>query len=108
MEKSSCSDRVKNIEVLQRVKEEKNIVHATVRKKANWIGNILRRNCLLIDVIEGKIEGRTEATDRRGTGCKQLIQNPKEMKWKEKARSRTLWRTRFGTGYGPVARQTME
>jgi hypothetical protein len=40
MEKSSCSDRVKNVEVLQRVKEEKNIVHATVRKKANWIGNI--------------------------------------------------------------------
>ena len=108
MEKSSCSDRVKNIEVLQSGKEERNIVHATVRKKANWIGHILRRNCLLKHVIVGKIEGRTEATERRGTGRKELIQDLKEMKWKEKALNRTLWRTRFGTGYGPVARQTVE
>ena len=108
MEKSSCSDRVKNVEVSQRVKEERNIVHGTVRRKANWIGHILRRNCLLKYVAEGKIEGRTEATERRGTGCKQLIQDLKEMKWKEKALNRTLWRSRFGTGYGPVARQTME
>jgi hypothetical protein len=69
-----CSDRVKNVEVLQRVKEERNIVHATLRKKANWISHISRRNCLLKQVIEGKIEGRTEATERGGTGCKQLIQ----------------------------------
>ena len=108
MEKSSCSDRVKNVDVLQRVKEERNIVHATVQKKANWIGHILPRNCLLKHVIEGKKEGRTEATEKRGTGCKLLIQDLKEIKWKEKALHRTLWRTRFGTGYGPVVRQTME
>jgi hypothetical protein len=107
MEKSSCSDHVKNIEVLQRVKEERNIVHATVRKKANWSGHILLRNCLLKHVIEGKIEGMTEATERRGTGCKQLTQDLKEMKMKEEALNRSLWRTRFGTGYGPVARQTV-
>jgi len=74
MEKSSCSDHVKNIEVLQRVKQERNIVHATVRK-ANWIGRILRRICILKHIIERKIEGRTAATERRGTGCKQLIQD---------------------------------
>jgi len=90
MEKSSCSDLVKNIEVLQRVKEERNIVYATVRKKADWIGHILHKNCLLKQVIEGKIEGRTEATERRGTGYKHLIRDLKEMKWKEKALNRTL------------------
>jgi hypothetical protein len=52
--------------VLHRVKEEKNIVHTIKRRKANWIGHILRRNCLLKLVIEGKLEGRIEMTGRRG------------------------------------------
>jgi len=38
----------------------------TSRKKANWIGHFLRRNCLLEHVIEGKVEGRIEMTGRRG------------------------------------------
>jgi hypothetical protein len=57
---------VRNEEVLQRVKEEKNMLQITKRRKTNWIGHILRRNCLLKHVIEGKIEGRIEGTGRRG------------------------------------------
>jgi hypothetical protein len=33
--------------VLHGVKEERNILHTVRRRKANWIGHILRRNCLL-------------------------------------------------------------
>jgi ppGpp synthetase/RelA/SpoT-type nucleotidyltranferase len=51
---------VRNEEVLQRVKEERNILHKIQRRKANWIGHILSRNCLLKHVIEGKLEGRIE------------------------------------------------
>jgi hypothetical protein len=51
MEKISWTNHVRNEEVLHRVKEERNIVHTIKRRKANWIGHILRRNCL-----EGKIE----------------------------------------------------
>ena len=40
-------DRVRNEEVLHRVKDESNIVHTIKRWKANWIGHMLRRNCLL-------------------------------------------------------------
>jgi hypothetical protein len=47
-------------EVLHRVKEERNILHTIKRRKANWIGHILLRNCLLIHVIERKLEGRIE------------------------------------------------
>ena len=36
------------------------------KRKANWIGHILRRNCLLKQVIEGKIKGEMEVTRRRG------------------------------------------
>jgi hypothetical protein len=57
---------VRNEEVLHRVKEERNIVHIIKRRKANWIGHILRRNCLLKHVIEGKLEGRIEMMRRRG------------------------------------------
>jgi hypothetical protein len=57
MEKISWTDRVRN-EVLQRVKEERNILHTIKRRKANWIGHILLRNFLLKHVIEGKLEGR--------------------------------------------------
>jgi len=64
MEKTRWTDRVKNEEVLHRVKEDRNMLPAIYRRKANWIGHILRRNCLLKRVIEGKIEGM--AAGRRG------------------------------------------
>jgi hypothetical protein len=71
---------VRNEEVLHSVKEERNILHRIKRRKANWIGHILRRNCLLKHVIEGKLEGRTEMTGRRGRRRKQLLDDLKDMK----------------------------
>jgi hypothetical protein len=56
---------VRNDEVLQRVKEERNIIHTIKRRKANWIGHILCKNCLLKHIIEGKAGG-IEVTVRRG------------------------------------------
>jgi hypothetical protein len=94
------------------VKEEKNTLHTMKRRKANWIGYILRRNCLLKHVIERKLEGRIEMTGRRGRRGKRLLYDLKEKrrywKLKEEALDRTLWRTRFGRDYGPVVRQTTE
>ena len=43
-------------EVLYRVSEERNILHSVKGRRVNWIGHILRRNCLLTCVIDGKIE----------------------------------------------------
>jgi len=57
MEKISWTDHVRNEEVLLGVKEQRNILHEIGKRKANWIGHILRRNCLLQRVIEGKIKG---------------------------------------------------
>jgi hypothetical protein len=112
MEKISWTDRVRHEEVLHRIKEERNIVHTIKRRKANWIGHILRRNCLLKHVIEGKLEGRIEMTGRRGRRRKQLMDDLKEKrrnwKLKEEAIDLTLWRTRFGRGYGPAVRRTTE
>jgi len=60
MEKISWTDHVRNEEVLLRVKEQRNILHEIRKRKANWVGHILRRNCLLQRVIEGKIQGGIE------------------------------------------------
>jgi hypothetical protein len=53
----SYTDHVRNEEVLLRVKEQRNILHEISKRKANWIGHILRRNCLLQQAVEGKIKG---------------------------------------------------
>jgi hypothetical protein len=42
-------------------------------RKANWIGHILYRNCLLKHVIQGKAEGRMKVRGRPGRRCKQLL-----------------------------------
>jgi hypothetical protein len=34
------------------------VLHTSKTRKANWIGHILRRNCFLKQVTEGKFEGR--------------------------------------------------
>ena len=64
MEKISWTDHVRNEEVLLRVKEQRNILHEISKRKANWIGHILRSNCLLQRVIEGKIK-REVRSDRK-------------------------------------------
>jgi len=43
----SWTDHVGNEEVLRRVKEQRNILHAIKRLKAKWVGHTLRKNCLL-------------------------------------------------------------
>jgi len=64
------TDRVRNEEVLNRIKEEKNILQ---RRKANTNGHILRWNCLVKQVIEGKTGGSIEVMGRWGRRCKQLL-----------------------------------
>jgi len=62
MEKISGTDRVRSEEVLQRVKEKRNIRQKIKKKdgKLNWICHIFRRNCLLKNVTERKIQGRID------------------------------------------------
>ena len=44
-----------NEEVSYRVNQKGDVLQAISRKRANWIGHILRRNCLLKHVIKGKV-----------------------------------------------------
>jgi hypothetical protein len=64
---------VRNEEVLLSVKEQRNILHEIRKRKADWIGHILRRNCLLQRVFEGKIKGGIEVTGRQGGRRRKLL-----------------------------------
>jgi hypothetical protein len=69
----------------------------------------LCRNCLLKHVIERKIEGRIEVTERRGRRREQLLDDFKKNRgyWelKEEAIARDVWRTGCGRCCAPVVRQ---
>jgi hypothetical protein len=110
MEKISSTDHVRNEDVLLRVKEQRNILHEIRKRKANWIGHILRRNCLLQRVTEEKIQGGIEVTARQGRRRRKLLDDLKERRGyshlNEEALDRTTWRAGFGRGFGPVVRQT--
>jgi hypothetical protein len=101
---------VRNEKVLLKVKEQRNILHEIRKRKANWTGHILRRNCLLQRIIEGKIKGGIEVTGRRGRRRRKLLEDLKERRGyshlKEEALERTMWRAGFGRGFGPFVRHS--
>jgi len=102
LEKIICTDRVRN-DVLNRVKEERNILLTIKIRKLVWVCHILRSNCPLKNVIERKIEGVIKVTGRRRKRCNKLLNDLKEKrgycKLNKEALDRTLWGIRLGRGY---------
>ena len=98
--------------MLLRVNDQRNILHEIRKRKAYWIRHILRRNYLLQRVIEGKIKGGIGVRGRRGRRRKKLLDDLKYRRGyshlNEEALDRTMWRNRFGRGFGPVVRQNIE
>ena len=85
MEKISWTDRVRN-KVLHRVKEERNIIHTVIRRKANWKDNVIRRGRKRKQLLDDLT---------KTTGYWEL---------KEEALDRTVWRTGFGRDCGPAVK----
>jgi hypothetical protein len=94
MENISRTDRVRSEKVLHRVKKESNILYIAKRRKANWLGHVLCRNCLLKQMIKGKKEGDIKVTGRQGRRRKQLLDDLMETRgyWnlKEEALNRSV------------------
>ena len=111
MEKISWTDHVRNEDVLLRVKKQRNILHEIRILKANCIGHILRRNCLLQRVIEGKIQVGIEVTERQVRRRRKLLDDLKERRGyshlEEEALDRTMWGAGFGRGFGPCRKTYM-
>jgi len=72
------------------------------RKKVQWIGHVLRRNCLLQHIFQENVGGMVGRARRH----KQLLNGRKEKSSYRKLEvetHRTVWRTGFERGCGLVA-----
>jgi hypothetical protein len=60
-------EKVINEQVLERIEEKRTLLHISIlRRRANWISHILKRNCLLYEAIEGQMT-EVKGTVRRRT-----------------------------------------
>ena len=65
MESVKWTDKIKNAVLLERVGEERIMLKLIWKRKRNWLGHWLRRNCLLKDALEGMVNGKKVRSRRR-------------------------------------------
>ena len=95
MEKIIWSDRITNEEVLRRVDEKRTIIKEVTKRKANWVGHILRRNGLMLDIIEGKMDA-PKKMGRRRIGTLDLLKRGRDYPdLKDLATDRQRWRKEY-------------
>jgi len=98
MEKIKWTDKIKNEVVLERVGERRKLLQAVQKRKSNWLGHVLRRQCLQRDMLEGSVEGRL----KRGRLRRKIIDDMKQEKnyqeLKFMAEDRRGWRHHWSKG----------
>ena len=109
MENISWTACVKNEEVLQRVKEERNVLRKIRQRKRKWIGHSSCRNYLIKNVIGQKMKerGNKEGVIRIQV-LDDLTEKTRYRNLKAEELDCTVRRTRFGRGYGPVLKTDYE
>ena len=65
----SWMDHITNDEVLRRVDEKRSLMQTVRMRQMNWIGHVLRGNCLLRTVLEGRLQRK----HRRGRPRKKML-----------------------------------
>lgn len=85
-------------------REKRNILRVK-RRKGSWFAHILRKNCLL-KRVEDEIKGKRTRRIRDKQLLDDLKKTRKYWNLKDKALSRTVWRTCFVRCRGLVVRQT--
>ena len=71
--------------------EKRTLINIFLRRKANWIGHILSRNCLLHDAIEGQMT-KVKGGRRRTQLLDDLRNRRRYWELKEEAEDRKRWR----------------
>ena len=67
MEKINWPEKATTEQVLERIGEKRTLLNYTLRRKSDWIGHILRRNCLVHDAIQGQMTEMEGIRRRRRT-----------------------------------------
>ena len=92
MERIKWTDKIKNAIVLERVEEGRIMLQLIKKRKRNWLGHWLRRNCLLKDAVEGMVNGNEVRGRKRYQMIDNIIINGLYEDTKRKAEKRVEWR----------------
>ena len=84
------TEKKTNDEVPTMVVTKRILIENIVRRKKNWIGHILRGNGLVLEVMEGRMEGK-HGTGRLGM-LDELMDEISYENMKRKAQNRAEWR----------------
>ena len=95
MEEIKWSEKVTNEQVLERIEEKRALLNNILRRKANWIGHILRRNYLLHDAIEEQMMEVKRVGRRRTQLLDHLRNRRRYWELKKEAESRNRWKRQF-------------
>jgi hypothetical protein len=90
LERVSYKDRKTNEEVLQQVGEGRNLVRTAINRKKNWIGHVMRHDCLMRDVMEGRFQGK-KGRGRPRIGMIDELKEGSYVKMKRRAENREEW-----------------
>ena len=88
MEKIKWPEKVTNEHVLHRIGEKRTLLNNILRRKANWIGHFLRKNCLIHDAIEGQMTEVKGVGRRRTQLLDELRKRRRYWELKEEAEDR--------------------
>ena len=78
--------------MLERVGEGIIMLELIRKRKRNWLGHWLRRNCLLKDALEGMVNGKKVRGRRRYQMISNIIINGLYEDTKRKVEKRVEWR----------------
>ena len=92
MEGIKWTNKIKNAVVLDRVGEGRIMLELIRKRKRNWLGHWLRRNCLLKDALEGMVNGKKIRGGRRYQMIDNITINGLYEDTKRKAEKRVEWR----------------
>ena len=85
-------DKVSNVEILNRIDEERSITKPISRRKRNWIGHILRENTMLHTALDGHVNGKNQRRRKRITMLNDVRNGQAYVDVKRKAEARDYWR----------------
>ena len=83
--KIKLSEKIINEQILERIGEKRTLLNNIIGRKTNWLGHILRRNCLLHGVQMTEVKG---VGGRRTQLLYDLINIRRYWKLKEEAEDR--------------------
>ena len=86
------SDKIKNSVVLDRMGDGRIMLELIKKRKSNWLGHWLRRNCLLKHALEGMVNGKKVRGRRRYQMIDNIMINGLYEDTKRKAEKRVEWR----------------